>query len=150
MNRLITPLMQAKLKKLEPIVSHNSGHGREILIYDEGVLVKSVLYKGDKGGYKGLKGGDFFIYYRDILEVTLFPVEHERTACGGYLMFVTADSNIPPIRDSHSFHMRGDKDGSFRLLPYNCYFYNCSSKEECLLENNCLERIKSLVESKLS
>jgi hypothetical protein len=136
-DRTLSDERRTELEKETPILSttyNKAGSRIRLSIYEEGVLI----------------GKNYFIPFSDIRKVVWLPIETNRPACGGCLVFVTDDCPDLPIRNDHSFHMPDKANGStFWGLDYNCCFHNCLSVSESSTENAAMEKIKALVESRI-
>ncbi|MDR0593262.1 MAG: ankyrin repeat domain-containing protein [Bifidobacteriaceae bacterium] len=122
------------MAQAELAVSKCSAYGNEISVRAEGVVLSQWWY----------------IPFSDIRETVLLPVLETGPAMGGALKFVTDDNPDLPIRDSHSFHMPGERDrAGVEIGRGNCHWFNCCFVRECRDVNAEMAEIKALVDSHL-
>jgi hypothetical protein len=134
-DRSITPELKEALEGQDTIAKYKCiGFGMMIEVKPDGVLI----------------AGRYFIPFADIQEVVLLPVLESGPSMGGCLKLVTADNPDLPIRDSHSFHMPGQRDArGAHIGPDNCYWFNSLYTTQCAEVNAKVDEIKQVIEAKV-
>lgn len=135
-DRRMTPAAAAEFANTKPLRSYKCAFfGNRIDVTPDGVALN----------------GWWFIPFGDIREVVAFPVLESAPARGGCLKFVTDDNPSLPVRDEHSFHIPGDRNGRGAfLISENCFWFNCGAPHLCAGVNSAAVEIKTFVESNIN